>query len=93
MCIVNQLFLALIVYVSEDVVENEVSSRLLGKDEGLDKLLELGGFVRCFTDNLNDDIVVGCLGIDIRNADFAILEIELLDALLNGLCLLDDEWE
>jgi hypothetical protein len=57
----------------------------LGKDKGLDKLLELGGFVGCLTDDLNDDVVVGCLRIDVRNADFAVLEIEFFNTLLNSL--------
>jgi hypothetical protein len=37
----------------------------LGKDKGLDELLEFGGFVGCFTDDLNDDVVIGSLGIDV----------------------------
>jgi hypothetical protein len=62
---------------------------LLGKDKGLDKLLELGRFIGGFTNDLNDDVVVGCLGIDIRDADFAVLEIEFFDTLLDSLNLLD----
>jgi hypothetical protein len=91
LCIVNQFLLTLIIYVPENIVQNEVSGRLLGKDEGLDKLLELGRFVGCFTDDLNDDVIVGCLGIDVGNADFAVLETEFLDALLYSLYLLGCE--
>jgi hypothetical protein len=87
--VVNGLLLAFLIYVSEDIVKNEVSGRLLGEDECLDKLLEFGGFVGCFTDDLNDDIVVGSLGIDVRDADFAVLEIEFFNSLLNSLLILD----
>jgi hypothetical protein len=87
--VVNRFLLTLLVYVSEDIVKNEVSGGLLGEDECLDKLLELGGFVGCFTDDLNDDVVVGSLGIDVRDADFAVLEVEFLNSLLNSLLMLD----
>jgi hypothetical protein len=43
--IVNGFLLTLFTYVSEDIVKNEVSGGLLSEDEGLDKLLEFGGFV------------------------------------------------
>lgn len=62
---------------------------MLGKDKGLDKLLQLGRFIGGFTDDLNNDVVVGCLGIDVRNADLAVLEVEFFDTLLDSLCLLD----
>ena len=42
----------------EDVVEDEVSGRLLSKNEGLNKFLKLGGLVGGFTNDLDDDIVV-----------------------------------
>jgi len=89
--VINGLLLAFLIYVSEDIVKNEISGRLLGEDECLDKLLEFGGFVGCFTDDLNDDIVVGSLGIDVRDADFAVLEIEFFNSLLNSLLILDCE--
>ena len=38
---------------------------------------------------MNHDVVVGCLGIDVRNADLAVLEVEFFDTLLDSLCLLD----
>ena len=59
------LFLTFLVDVSEDVIENEVSGRLLGKNECLDEFLELGGFIGCFTDDLYDDVIEGGLGIDV----------------------------
>jgi hypothetical protein len=81
----DSFLLVFLLNVSEDIVENEVSGWLFGQDEGLTKLLELGGFVGCFTDDLNDDAILGSLRIDIRNADLAILEIKVADTLLNSL--------
>jgi len=83
----NRFFFAFLLNVTEDVVKNEVSGGLLSQDEGLTELLELGGFGRCFTDDLNDDAVLGSLGVDIRDTDLAILEVEVADALLNSLFL------
>jgi hypothetical protein len=54
---VHSLILAFLIDVSEDIVEYEVSGRLLGEDKGLDKLLKLGGFVGCLADDLDDDIL------------------------------------
>jgi len=59
----------------------------------LDELLELSGLVGCFTDDLNDDVIVRSLGIDVGDADFAVLEIEFFDTLLNSLRLLACELE
>jgi hypothetical protein len=55
----------------------------------LDEFLEFGGLVGCFTDDLYDDVIEGGLGIDVRNADFAVLEIQFFDTLLDSLQLLD----
>jgi hypothetical protein len=85
LCVVNQFLLALVIYISENIIQDEVSGRLLGKNESLDKFLELGRFVGRFSDDLNDDVIVGCLGIDVGNADFAVLKIEFFDALLYSL--------
>jgi len=81
----DRFLLTFLLNVSEDVVENEVSGWLFSQDESLTKLLELSRFVGCFTDNLDDDAILGSLRIDIRNADFAVLEIKVTDALLNSL--------
>lgn len=62
---------------------------MLSKDEGLDELLELGRLVGGFADNLDDDVIEGSLGIDVRDADLAVLEVELADAFLDGLWLLE----
>lgn len=41
--------------------------------------------VRNFTDNLDDNIGVGSLGVNIGDTDFAVLELEVLDALVDCL--------
>jgi hypothetical protein len=86
-CPTNLLFLTLLIDVSEDIIQNKVSGRLLRKDEGLDEFLELSRFVGCLADDLNDDVVDGSLRINVGDSDFAVLEIEFLDALLDGLNL------
>jgi hypothetical protein len=57
----------------------------LRKDEGLNEFLELGRFVGCFTDDLNDDVLEGGLGVNIGDTDFAVLEIEFTNTFLNSL--------
>lgn len=79
------LLLSLLVDVAEDIIENEISSGLLSKDEGLDELFEFGGFVGCFTDYLNNDIIEGALRVNVRDSDLAVLEIEFPDSLLDSL--------
>ena len=86
---VNLLLLTFLIYVSEDVIENKVSGGLLGEDEGLTEFLELGGFVRGFTDDLNDDVLEGTLGVDVGDTDFAVLKVEFADTFLDSLLKLD----
>jgi len=80
----DRLLVALLIDVSEDVVEDEVSGRLLSKNESLNKLLQFGGLVGGFTNNLDNDVVVRSLGVDVGDANLAVLEVEVLDALLNS---------
>jgi hypothetical protein len=82
---VNLLIIALLIDVSEDVIENKVSGGLLGKDEGLAEFLEFGGLVGGFANDLDDDVVEGSLRVDIGDADFAVLEVKLANAFLNSL--------
>jgi hypothetical protein len=79
------LLLSFLIDVAEDIIEYKVSGGLFGQDEGLDEFLELGRFVGGFTDDLNDDAIVGALRIDIGDADLALLEIEFLDTFLDSL--------
>lgn len=79
------LFLAFLADISEYVIEDEVACRLLGKDEGLHKLFEFRRFVGRLSDDLDDNVVVRGLRVDIRDANFAVLEVEIPNTLLNGL--------
>lgn len=81
----DNLLLGLLVDVAEDIVEDEVSGGLLGEDESLDELLQLGRLVGGLANNLDDDGLIGTLGVDVRDADLAVLELERLDTLLDGL--------
>lgn len=81
---IDTLFLAL-VDVSHDVIEKEVASGLLCENEGLDELLGLAALVGDLSDNLDDDVRVGGLGVDVGNADLAVLEVKPLDGLLDVL--------
>lgn len=80
---------AFLVDISEDIIENKVSGGLLGKDEGLAEFLELGRLVGGFTDDLDDDVVEGSLGVDVGDTDFAVLEVEFANTFLNSLLTLD----
>lgn len=51
----------------------------------MDELLRLAGLVADLTDDLNDDVVVGGLGVDVGDSDLAVVEVKLLDALRDGL--------
>jgi hypothetical protein len=77
--------LSLFVDVAEDIVEDKITCGLLGKDEGLHKLLEFCGLVRRLSNDLDDDVFIGGLRVDIGDADLAVLEVEILDTLLDGL--------
>jgi hypothetical protein len=87
---INRFILAFLIDVSEDVIENKISGGLLGKDEGLAEFLKLSGLVGGFADDLDDDVVEGSLGVDVGDTDFAVLEVEFSDTLLNSLYKLDN---
>jgi hypothetical protein len=42
-----------------------------------------------FADDLDNDVGLGALGVDVGDADFGVLEVEELDALVDGLLLSD----
>lgn len=86
---VNLLLLAFLIDVSEDIIENEVTGGLLSEDEGLDEFLKLSRVIGCFTDDLDDDVVKGSLGVDIGDTDFAVLEVKFTDTFLDSLLMLD----
>jgi hypothetical protein len=58
---------------------------LLRENESLHELLGLSSFDGGFADDLDDDVLEGGLGVDVGDADLAVLELELLDALLDVL--------
>jgi hypothetical protein len=71
--------------VTEDIIKDKVAVGLLGEDEGLDEALVGLALVGDFTNDLDDDVGVGALGVDVGDADLCVLEVELLDALVDGL--------
>lgn len=81
----GRLLVVLLVNVSQDIIENKVARRLLCEDEGLDKLLGLGALVGGLANNLDNNVLKRGLGVDVGDADLAVLEIKGLDALLDSL--------
>jgi hypothetical protein len=71
----SRLVIALIVDISQDIIENKVAGGLLGKDKGLDELL--GGFVvvASLANHLDDDVLKGSLGVNIGYPDLAVVEV------------------
>jgi hypothetical protein len=77
---------------AEDVIEDEVAIGLLGEDEGLRKASVRQALVGDFANDLDDDIGVGALRVDVGDADFGVLEVQLLDAILDGLVPVSSAW-
>jgi hypothetical protein len=73
--------------VAEDVVEDEVAVGLLGENKSLNEALVGLALVGDLTNDLDDDVGIGALGVDVGDADLGVLEVELLDALVDGLCM------
>ena len=65
-------------HVAEDVVQHKVTVSLRGENEGLSELSVGLRLVGDLADDLDDDVDVGCLGVDVGDADLAVLELELL---------------
>lgn len=84
--VVVVLVVIFFVNVSPDIVQNEVTRGLLGQNEGLGKLSRLGAFVRCLTNDLDDNALERGLGVDVGDTDFAVLEVQFLDTVLDSLC-------
>ena len=57
----------------------------------MNELFKLGGLVRCFADDLDDNVIEGGLRIDVGNTDFAVLEVEFTDTFLDSLLTLEDK--
>lgn len=71
--------------VTKDVIEHIVSVGLLSENEGLDKLAGGLGLVGNFANDRDQNVIEGSLRVDIQNADLAVLEVELLDLVVDGL--------
>ena len=81
--------LTFLIDVTEDVVQDKVTSGLLGEDEGLNKLLGLlTSAVRDLANDLDNNAVGRSLRVNVGDPDLAVLVVELLDALLDGLMLI-----
>jgi hypothetical protein len=79
------LLFGLVCKIAEDIVQDEVAIGLLGENEGLRETLVGLALVGDFADDLDNDVRVGALGIDVGDADFGVLVVEILDALVDGL--------
>jgi hypothetical protein len=79
------LLFGLVCKIAEDIVQDEVAVGLLGKNKGLCETLMGLALVGDFADDLDNDVGVGALGIDVGDADFGVLVVEVLDALVDGL--------
>jgi hypothetical protein len=79
------LLLGLLDEVTEDVVENKVAVGLFGENEGLDEAPVWLALVRDLANDLDDNVCIRALRIDVGDADFGVLELQFLDALVDGL--------
>jgi hypothetical protein len=71
---------------TEDIVEDEVSVRLLSKEEGLNKLFPSLSTIGHFTDDLDDDATIrGRLSVHGVNVDLAVLETDGGDKIMDFL--------
>lgn len=71
--------------VTEDIVQNVVAVGLLGQDEGLDELARRLRLVGDLTDDGDQDVVEGSLGVNVQDANLALLEVKLLDLVVDSL--------
>jgi hypothetical protein len=81
----NLNLVVFIIEVAEDVVEDEIAVGLRRKDEGLHELAGRHAAGGHGTNHLNDDVVTGVLRVNVCNADFAVGEGNLLDAVVDSL--------
>lgn len=58
---------------------------LLSEDKGLDEFPRVLGLVGDLANDLDKDVLQRSLGVDVGDADLAVLEVELRDALLDVL--------
>lgn len=88
------LLVNVLLKIPEDVVENKVTVRLLGEEEGLGEFSPWLVVVGHFTDNENDDTTVGGrLRVDGVDEDFTLLVADGSDAFVNFLRLVSERVE
>ena len=58
---------------------------LLGQDKGLDELARRLRLVGDLTDDGDQDVVEGSLGVNVQDANLALLEVKLLDLIIDSL--------
>ena len=71
--------------VAEDVVKYIVARRLLGQDECLDEFAVRLGLVGDLANDLDENVFERFLRIDVEDSDLAVLDIQILDTLADGL--------
>ena len=79
------LVLILLLDVSEDVIEYEITIGLFCKYEGLSEFALRLGLVRDLANDLDDNVAPRTLRVDVGDTNFAILDVEVLDLLADGL--------
>lgn len=82
------LLFVVLIKVAKNVVQDEVTRRLLGKNKSLDELLGvIANLVGGLANDLDNNVVVRSLGVDVGDADLAaaVREVETLNALLDVL--------
>jgi hypothetical protein len=71
----SRLVIALVIDISQDIIEDKVAGGLLGKDKGLDELLGRFVVVASLANHLDDDVLKGSLGVNIGYPDLAVVEV------------------
>jgi hypothetical protein len=71
--------------IAEDIIKNVVAVGLLSQDESLDELARWLRLVGDLTDDGDQDVVKGSLGVNVQDADLALLEVELLNLVVDSL--------
>lgn len=79
------ILLNLLDEIAEDVIENVVAIGLLGQNESLGELARGLGLVGDLANDGDEDVVEGGLGVDVQDANLAVLEVKGLDLVIDSL--------
>lgn len=82
---IGEQLLIVLDQISDNIVQHIVAAGLFSQDEGLHESTRRLGLVGNLADDADDDVIERRLRINVENTDLAVLEIELLDALMDGL--------